>query len=322
MLEPYDYVESPVPFGASIVGLGAIHTFTPGTDGVVELRTGKISGESVEKQTVDPVDLIETRSDPSVGDRKVIALTFDDGPSLLYTEQVLDTLAQNNAKATFFCRGDAIVGQGIDIVKRAYSEGHQICTHSYDNGSSVNGDMSLLTQEELSSEVTRGMQAISDALGVVPSKYARIGGEDLPENAIAAVAPLIDAEIGWTLDTGDWVYMAEDDIYGVLMSAKPGAIIRMHDGGGNQEATVGALKRALPKLAKQGYEFVTIDELIGSTPASDAAQTTQGGPAAEQTQTTQGGPAAEPTQAAQSSATAESGQSAQSGSTGDSNQTT
>ena len=144
----------------------------------------------------------------------------------------------------------------------------------------------------------------------MPSKYARIGGEDLPENAIAAVAPLIDAEIGWTLDTGDWVYMAEDDIYGVLMSAKPGAIIRMHDGGGNQEATVGALKRALPKLAKQGYEFVTIDELIGNTPASDAAQTTQGGPAAE------------PTQAAQSSATAESGQSAQSGSTGDSNQTT
>ena len=84
----------------------------------------------------------------------------------------------------------------------------------------------------------------------------------------------------------------------------------MHDGGGNQEATVGALKRALPKLAKQGYEFVTIDELIGSAPTSDAAQTTQGGPAAE------------PTQAAQSSATAESGQSAQSGSTGDSNQTT
>ena len=322
VLEPYDYVESPVPFGASIVGLGAIHTFTPGTDGVVELRTGKISGESVEKQTVDPVDLIETRSDPNVGDRKVIALTFDDGPSLLYTEQVLDTLAQNNAKATFFCRGDAIVGQGIDIVKRAYSEGHQICTHSYDNGSSVNGDMSLLTQEELSSEVTRGMQAISDALGVVPSKYARIGGEDLPENAIAAVAPLIDAEIGWTLDTGDWVYMAEDDIYGVLMSASPGAIVRMHDGGGNQEATVGALKRALPKLAKQGYEFVTIDELIGSTPTSDAAQAAQGSPAAEQAQTAQGGPAAEPTQAAQSSATAESGQSAQSGSTGDSNQTT
>ncbi|MBQ6390785.1 MAG: polysaccharide deacetylase family protein [Eggerthellaceae bacterium] len=309
VVEPYDYVESPVPCGASIVGLGAIHTFTAGTDGVKELRTGKISGESVEKQTVDPVDLIETRSDPNVGDRKVIALTFDDGPSLLYTEQVLDVLAQNNAKATFFCRGDAIIGQGIDLVKRAYSEGHQICTHSYDNGVSVNGDMSLLTQEELSSEVTQGMQAISDALGVVPSKYARIGSEDLPETAIAAVAPLIDAEIGWTLDTGDWVYMAEDDIYDVLMSAKPGAIVRMHDGGGNQEATVGALKRALPKLAKQGYEFVTIDELIGSSPAGDAAQPTQGSPAAE------------PAQTAQSSATAESGQPAQSGSTGDSDQT-
>lgn len=300
VVEPYDYVESPVPFGASIVGLGAIHTFTPGVDGVKELRTGKISGESVEKQTVDPVDLIETRSDPDVGDRKVIALTFDDGPSLLYTEQVLDVLAQNNAKATFFCRGDAIIGQGIDIVNRAYSEGHQICTHSYDNGASVGGDMSLLSQEELSSQVTRGMQAISDALGIVPSKYARIGSEDLPESAIAAVAPLIDAEIGWTLDTGDWVHMTEDDIYGVIMSAGPGAIIRMHDGGGNQEATVGALKRALPKLTRQGYEFVTIDELIGPSSAGES------GEAAE---------------SAQSSSTSGSEEAAESGPAGDSDQT-
>ena len=79
------------------------------------------------------------------------------------------------------------------------------------------------------------------------------------------VFDLIDAEAGWTVDTGDWIYMEEDDIYDVLMSVQPGSIVRMHDGGGDQSTTVAALKRALPKLAKEGYSFVTIDEIMKYT---------------------------------------------------------
>lgn len=267
-LEPYDAVESPTPYSASIVGTGPIHTFTPGSDGVVETRTGQISGEVVEKQTVDPVDLIETRSEPNVGDRKVVALTFDGGPSVYYTEDILDILAANDAKATFFCRGDAITGDGVNIVKRTAEEGHQICTHSYDDADLMNGEMSLLTTEQLTDEVNLGLQAIADALSTEenpyePSKVARIGVKDLDEKSLITVAPLIDAEIGWTLDTGDWVYMTEDDIYGVLMSMSAGDIVRMHDGGSQQDATVAALKRALPKLVKKGFKFVTVDELMG-----------------------------------------------------------
>ena len=59
--------------------------------------------------------------------------------------------------------------------------------------------------------------------------------------------------------------MEEDDIYDVLMSVQPGSIVRMHDGGGDQSTTVAALKRALPKLAKEGYSFVTIDEIMKYT---------------------------------------------------------
>lgn len=274
IVEEYDSVEGSVPFSASIVGTGPIHTFTPGVDGVMETRTGRISGEVVDKQTVDPVDLIETRSAPDIGDRKIIALTFDGGPSSVYTEDVLDILAANGAKATFFCRGDAITGEGIDIVKRASAEGHQICTHSYDDADLMNGEMSLLTPEQLVDEVNLGLNAISSALSTEeeayePSKVARIGSKDLDEGSLLVVAPLIDAEIGWTRDTGDWIYMAEDDIYDVLMSAKPGDVVRMHDGGSHQDATVAALKRALPKLVKKGYEFVTIDELMGRTNAEE-----------------------------------------------------
>ena len=264
-VEPYDATESPVPHGASIVGLGAIHTFAPGVDGVIETRTGRVSGEVVEKQTVDPVDLIETRIDPDVGDSNIVALTFDDGPSLAYTQDFLDILAQNNAKATFFCRGDAIQGDGAELVRSAAAAGHQICTHSYDNGLPSGGKMELLMADELAAEVTNGLQAISDALGTEPSRLARIGSEDMYENEIPVVAPLIDAEIGWTLDTGDWIYMTEDDIYKVLMTIKPGDIVRMHDGGDHQDVTANALKRALPELVKKGYQFVTLDEFLSKS---------------------------------------------------------
>lgn len=264
-IEPYDAVESPVPHGASIVGLGAIHTFTPGSDGVIETRTGQISGEVVEKQTVDPVDLIETRIDPDVGDQKIVALTFDGGPSLMYTQQILDILAQNNAKATFFCRGDAIQGDAAELVRKEAEAGHQVCTHSYDDGLPAGGKMEYPTPDELRNEVLNGYKAIADVLGNEPSHLARIGGEDMYESEIPTVAPLIDAEIGWTIDTGDWIYLEEDDIYKTLKTIKPGSIVRMHDGGDHQDTTANALSRALPDLVKQGYRFVTLDELLANS---------------------------------------------------------
>lgn len=84
----------------------------------------------------------------------------------------------------------------------------------------------------------------------------------MTEGTIPNVAPYIDAEIGWTVDTGDWVYMPEDNIYDVLMSAKAGDVVRLHDGGDHQDVTAAALKRALPKLKAKGFSFITIDELM------------------------------------------------------------
>lgn len=262
MVEEYDAVESPIPYGMNIVGLGAFHTFEDGSDGVLETRTGRVSGEVVEKQTVDPVSAAENRADPVPGDAKVIALTFDDGPSTAYTEQILEILAANDAKATFFFRGAFVTDETADIVRKAAEEGHQICTHSYDNGAVGNDDMTLLTAEEQRNEVLDGYKALANVLGYEPSHKVRMGNVDMAEWVALNVFDLIDAEIGWTLDTGDWIYMDEDDIYDVLMSAKSGDVIRMHDGGGDQANTVAALKRALPKLVKQGYTFITVDEMM------------------------------------------------------------
>ena len=262
IVEEYTYVEETVPYESEIRGSGPIHTFEPGTDGVKQIRTGATSGEVVEKQTVEPIDLSEVRTTPNVGDDKVIALTFDDGPSQSYTHQVLDVLAKNDAKATFFVVGTA-VNDNPDLVKRMVDEGHQVCSHSYNNAVKASGEFSGLSADEQVSEVVDGFTAIENALGYLPNKIVRLPGQDgMDGAAMLNVSDKVDAEIGWTLDTGDWVYVSEDEIYDVLMSAESGDVIRMHDGGDRQDVTAEALKRALPELTKKGYRFVTIDELM------------------------------------------------------------
>lgn len=267
-VEDYDAVEEALPYEVSIRGAGPIHTFTPGSDGVLETRTGRISGDVVEKITLEPTALTEQRSAAKVGSDKVIALTFESGPSTEYTSDILDVLAANDAKATFFCVGTQIEHDGADLVRRAAEEGHQIANGTYSAARAGGGDMAQLTPEEQAQEVSLGFQAIESALGSAPSKVLRVPGDiaGMTDWTVMNVSDQIDAEITWTLDTGDWVYTPEDDIYDVLVSAQPGDVIRMHDGGDAQGDTIAALKRALPELKKKGYSFVTIDELMAYAP--------------------------------------------------------
>ncbi len=306
IVEEYDAVESPVPYGMSIIGLGAIHTFAKGTDGVMETRTGRLSGDVVEKQTVDPIDASETRFDPDPGDAKIVALTFDDGPSRVYTQDILDILAENDAKATFFCRGLAVENNGTELVRAERDAGHQVCSHSYNNAAAANGEMSNLTPDEQREQVQKSFEILAEALGYQPSRLVRMGSSDMTDWVALNVFDLIDGEIGWTIDTGDWVAMPEEEIYDVLMSVKPGSIVRMHDGGAEQDETVSALKRALPALKKKGFEFVTIDELLErSTPAN---RNTSGKADAEDSDEAESERSAD--EAGSSSAAAESGDSA------------
>lgn len=72
----------------------------------------------------------------------------------------------------------------------------------------------------------------------------------------------MDAEVGWDVDTEDWRLPGSDAIYAAIMSAQPGQVILMHDGGGDRWQTVEAIRRAVPELVAQGYRLVTIDELL------------------------------------------------------------
>ena len=262
IVEEYDSAESPVAYGAIISGVGAVHKFEPGTEGVLETRTGRVSGETVERQTVDPIDVTCKQYNLSAGANKVVAFTFDDGPSKDYTAAVLDILAENDAKATFFCIGTEVESYPA-LVKREYEEGHQVCTHSYDHADPVGGtDIGLMDTEGQIDEIVRGMQTIEGATGATASRVVRMPGGNLSEEMVLNLQPYIDYEIGWNVDTRDWTLPGAEAIYEAMISVDPGDIVLCHDGGGDRSQTIEALKRAIPYLKQKGYTFVTMDEIL------------------------------------------------------------
>ena len=95
------------------------------------------------------------------------------------------------------------------------------------------------------------------------SHVFRTPGGNYGEGVMRNVGPLISAEIGWNIDSQDWRKPGAAAIANQVKNAWPGAIVLMHDGGGDRSQTVEALKDALPYLKSQGYRFVTMDELLG-----------------------------------------------------------
>ncbi|MBQ6410707.1 MAG: polysaccharide deacetylase family protein, partial [Atopobiaceae bacterium] len=151
-----------------------------------------------------------------------------------------------------------------DQIAREKALGCQICTHTWDHasGSGQGVNITYMSADEQIWEVTEGFKAIADATGEEPSHILRAPGGNFYGDAVTNLWPYLDAEIGWDLDTEDWALPGSDAIASVLMSAQPGQVILMHDGGGDRWQTVEGLRQAMPYLVEQGYSFVTIDELL------------------------------------------------------------
>lgn len=270
--EAYDKVTETIPHGeadsakvdsASHYYDGSVHVYHAGTDGERETRTGKVSGKVATVTTKEPVDSSYEVLSPDTHGEKVIALTFDDGPNPTYTPQVLDILKENDAKATFMEVG-SLVSENGDLVRRVRDEGHEIGTHTWDHaaGSGHGVDLTRMSADEHVSEVDRGFQAINDALGEGVPKVMRAPGGNYHGDVIRNLAGHADVEVGWNVDTRDWARPGVDAIVSRITSAKPGSIVLMHDGGGNREQTVEALRQAIPQLKAEGYRFVTVSEML------------------------------------------------------------
>jgi len=186
-------------------------------------------------------------------DGKFIALTFDDGPHADNSVTLLDILKQHNAKATFF-----VVGINAEkypgLLKRMQAEGHEIGNHSWSHP-----HLTTMELPDIRSELERTSKAISDATGQSPTVFRPpfIDTNATLENWISKEFGM--KSILCSVDSLDWrdkdPALARQHI---LDGAVPGAIVLAHE----RASTAKALSGVLDELKAQGYQFVTVSELI------------------------------------------------------------
>ena len=179
-----------------------------------------------------------------------IALTFDDGPHPYYTDLLLDGLAERGVKVTFFLLGENIEGRE-DVIRRMSEEGHLIGNHTF-----YHVDINSLSMEEACAEIRDTSEAIRAITGR-QVEYVRppYGNWNKELECQVMMIPVF-----WTLDTLDWKVKNTDRIVReVLEDVEENDVILMHD---SYRTTVEAALRIVDELQKEGYEFVTADELI------------------------------------------------------------
>ncbi|MDD5200200.1 MAG: polysaccharide deacetylase family protein [Terrimicrobiaceae bacterium] len=199
------------------------------------------------------------------GAGRVIAMTFDDGPSPKLTPMLLDMLKQRGIKVTFF-----VVGQNAaeypDILKRAAAEGHEIGNHSWNHP-----QLTHLSAAGVDSQIEQTNAAIRAAIGhnpvlIRPPYGATNAALDRRFNEQYGLKVIL-----WEVDPLDWKYRNSARVEReILNQTKPGSIILSHD---IHATTVAAMPDTLDALLAKGYKFVTVSELIAmekSPPAKPA----------------------------------------------------
>lgn len=191
----------------------------------------------------------KTRDIEKLKDKKLLALTFDDGPSVSTTKKLLDGLRERDAKVTFFVVGNR-VKQHPEIVKKAYDDGHSIGSHTYSHKNLKN-----LTDKELKREIDRANNEIEEAIGktttIVRPPYGEYDKRVINTSGMTFIL--------WSVDPQDWKYRDADIVYKhIIDNAKDGSIILLHDLYGT---SVDAALMAIDTLLEEGYAFVSLEEL-------------------------------------------------------------
>jgi peptidoglycan-N-acetylglucosamine deacetylase len=200
-----------------------------------------------------------------------IALTFDDGPNPYYTPQVLAILQKYGVKATFFDVG-YLVADYPSIVRQEYNGGNIVANHSWSHPV-----LTYLSTHAILSQLTSTTKAIKAAIGVRPTFFRPPYGAT--NNIVLTQARNLGyTTVLWDGSAGDWKLPGVGVITSKLLSyVRDGAILLLHDGGGNRAQTVAALPTIITTLENRGYKFVTIqqlvDDLVGPTPRSAYSNT-------------------------------------------------
>lgn len=185
-----------------------------------------------------------------IGENKMVALTFDDGPNVLYTERLLDGLAERDIKATFFLIGKNAEAHP-EIVSRIAQEGHLIGNHTYSHLKLTAGNEAAF-QEELN----RTGEIIREITGSAPV-FCRppFGVWDTRYEESLGIIPVL-----WDVDPRDWCTFDTQTVANrILADCHDSAIILLHD---EYETSVEAALLVIDELQRQGYRFVTVDKIL------------------------------------------------------------
>lgn len=184
------------------------------------------------------------------GEKKRVALTFDDGPDAKVTPQILAILKKYDAHATFFMVGKNVT-KNAALVEKIYDAGHEVGNHTWNHSKLTN-----LSAGSVKQEVDRTSNAIYAAIGQYPTVFRPPYGATNEQVRSVITMP----SILWSIDTLDWKHRNADKILAyVKASVKDGSIILMHD---IHQSTANGLENVILYLQKQGYEFVTVSEIL------------------------------------------------------------
>ena len=201
------------------------------------------------------MDFISTRKyDPN---KKIIALTFDDGPSTDETNgtsDLLDLLEQYDSKATFFCLGNRLNDESAPLLKRMVELGCEIGNHSYDHT-----QLTTLNAQGVRDQIDKTNELIKKYSGkdcrLIRPPYGDANNDIVPANVSQPF-------IMWDMDTLDWKTKNAASVISLVEKYKEqdwdGAVILMHD---IHPTTIEACKTIIPELVNDGYQLVTISEL-------------------------------------------------------------
>ncbi len=184
---------------------------------------------------------------------KMVALTFDDGPFVSKTPQILETLAEYDARATFFVLG-RYVQKHPDLAQQILDADCELGSHSW-----FHDKQTALQPEQRAEDFALVSEAFTGAVGAVPYLFrAPYGAVD--ESVKTDITGQKMLSVLWSLDTEDWRAESAEQVYKAVMdNVRNGDIILMHE---NAEYTVEVLPRILADLSKAGYAVVTVSELI------------------------------------------------------------
>lgn len=188
--------------------------------------------------------------------KKVVALTFDDGPDARWTPVVLEMLARQQVPATFFLMGNR-VQRNPDLAKKMWDLGHEVGNHSWSHS------LMLLKSEAAVRQEIEKTDALLRELGYMKEIYFRAPC-GLKFLALPRVlAALRKTHILFDVVAWDWTSPGIDKIVHTVMKAvRCGSIILLHDGVGTQEDTIAAADTIITRLKALGYQFVTVSELL------------------------------------------------------------